>query len=408
MLSKTWKIIKHEYARHVFRWRFILGLLSLPAIFVFSLAAGFFVVSVQMDRSPVGYVDLAHFIQIKALPQNGLASIFQVSLVAFPSESAARAALDRKEIQAYFVLPADYPQTYSARLVYLRKPFTSPLPYFNSLLRANLLAGQSPQVVERVQSTPEMEIQASAEERETAINNMARMAAPFGMGMLIFLSIFSTSGYLAKALQEEKENRMTEILVTSVSAGQIMTGKIIGLISVGMTQVLVWCSLPMAFLVYLAVSTPFLRSLIDWQTGLLLVIMTVCTLGLFSILIATIGATLIEGSEAQQMTGMISMFMYIPFPLVNVITKDPGGLVAMILSYFPLTALETLLMRIASSTVPAWQILLSTLILVFTTAGAMWLAGRIFRASMLRYGKGLNLKEIVRAILPFSRKGSLP
>ncbi|HEY3342300.1 MAG TPA: ABC transporter permease, partial [Anaerolineae bacterium] len=77
---------------------------------------------------------------------------------------------------------------------------------------------------------------------------------------------------------------------------------------------------------------------------------------------------------------------------------DPNGTLAVILSLFPLTAPLTLLLRYGMTNVPLWQIIAAILLLALSAAGAMWLAGRIFRIGMLRFGQRVNISEIAAGI----------
>ena len=89
-----------------------------------------------------------------------------------------------------------------------------------------------------------------------------------------------------------------------------------------------------------------------------------------------------------------------PVMLIGVLVGNPSGVIAMFLSFFPLTASLGLLIRMAFSTVPTWQIIVSTAILVVSAAGALWLAGRVFRFGMLRYGKRMGWKDVFQSIRP--------
>jgi ABC-2 type transport system permease protein len=77
--------------------------------------------------------------------------------------------------------------------------------------------------------------------------------------------------------------------------------------------------------------------------------------------------------------------------------KNASSPVVVALSLFPMTALSTLSLRSTFGQVPSWQIGASAAILVLSAAGAVWLAGRAFRLGMLRYGKNLDWRELVRS-----------
>ncbi len=113
-------------------------------------------------------------------------------------------------------------------------------------------------------------------------------------------------------------------------------------------------------------------------------------------IMAAIGSTMTEMREAQQISGMISLPMTIPFYLSSAIMMNPNSALAIALSYFPLTAPLVMLMRMAFTVVPVWQIALSIGVLVIFAVFAIWFAGRAFRLGMLQYGKKLSIKEVLR------------
>jgi ABC-2 type transport system permease protein len=111
-------------------------------------------------------------------------------------------------------------------------------------------------------------------------------------------------------------------------------------------------------------------------------------------LVTTLGATVAEVQEAQQVTGLFALPTMIPFMLFGPIVENPNGPLTVGLSLFPVTALPTLSMRLAFSQVPTWQIVVSAALMTLCAGGAVWLAGRAFRLGMLRYGQRLNWREL--------------
>ena len=169
----------------------------------------------------------------------------------------------RKKIQAYFILPVDYRQTLDAHVYYLEQPDSTVYSQFGSLLRYNLLAEQSPEVTRRVLNGPELVLQSTQENRQASNSDWLKIVAPLAAGISLMISVFTSSGYLMSSVVEEKENRTMELLATSASPGQIMGAKISALISVGLTQVLVWSVFPLVVIALAAAYTPFLKASIS-------------------------------------------------------------------------------------------------------------------------------------------------
>lgn len=397
-MKKFWAILKYEYTRHVLRRRFLFALISLPLWIAFSIGMGILAVFLQSNNAPVGYVDQAGIVQKLDFPNLENDLLDEVTFLAFDSEAEAREALESNRIQAFFLLPEGFRETRSVRLFYLEEPDDDVISDFNDLLRANLLMEQPASIAQRIIDGPELLIEATQEERQMAENDWVKIFAPLTAAVFLIISIFTSSGYLMQAVVEEKENRTMEILATSVSPEQIMGGKILALILVGLTQVLIWSLLPVLFLGLAVAYIPFLQGIsIDWKTIGLIFITVIPTFVLISALMATIGATVTEAREGQQVSSLVTLPVMAPAMLATPIVLNPGGPISLFLSFFPLTASLTLLIRIGFATVPVWQILISTGILILSAIGALWLSGRVFRLGMLQYGQRLGWKEVARA-----------
>jgi ABC-2 type transport system permease protein len=398
-MNKLLTIIKHEYTRHVLRKRFIFALLSIPLWIILSIGAGMLSVVLQNNPTPVGYVDHSGILEGIDFREVSGDRLQTVKFQAYISEKDAQAALDAKKVQAYFVLPADYRETMQSQLFFLEEPNQSVRSQFSDALRASLLKDQDPRISHRLLAGTQLIIQATQEDRTMANDEWFKIAAPIIAGIFLVVSVFTSAGYLMQAVVEEKENRTMEVLVTSLSPMQIMGGKILALICVGLTQVFVWSFFPFLAILLARAYVPFLQSVsIDWRTIGIILLTAIPTFVLVSALMAMIGATVTESSEGQQVSTLITLPVMAPFLLVSVIVANPHGVVAVIMSLFPLTAALTLLIRMAVATVPSWQIGVSALLLVLSAIGALWLAGRVFRIGMLRYGKRMGWKDLFQAI----------
>jgi ABC-2 type transport system permease protein len=207
----------------------------------------------------------------------------------------------------------------------------------------------------------------------------------------------TSGGYLLQAVVEEKENRTMEILITSVTPRQLMTGKIIGNIGVGLTQLVVWLIFAWIGLNIAGQFFPVVQD-ISISTDYIAVLMLVFlpSFVMVAAIMAAIGATMTEAKEAQQISSLFSLPMMIPYYLSSTIMMNPNGTLAIFLSYFPITAPITLIMRMGFTVVPAWQIAINIAILVLFAILAIWFAGKAFRMGMLRYGKKLSFKDVLR------------
>ena len=186
-----------------------------------------------------------------------------------------------------------------------------------------------------------------------------------------------------------------EILVTSVSPNQLMAGKIMGNLSVGLTQLVIWIIFTLIAINILPKFIPMGEPpQIPASYILLLVVTFLPAFVMICALMAAVGATVTEASEGQQVMGIFTLPLYLPYMLIGVLMENPNSPLAVGLSLFPLTAPMTISIRAGFAVVPAWQLVLSVGILVASAAGALWFAGRAFRLGMLRYGQRLRWKEV--------------
>lgn len=400
IMSKLWHIIKHEYTRHVFRKRFLFSLLSLPLTVIAMVGVALLVVTFLIDTTPVGYVDHSDVLD-NPVRQDVSSGVFDpmIEFQPYQEEDQAQAALESSQIQAYYVLPEDYPQTLDVELVYQEEPGTSIQSQFSDFIRQNLMAFENldPAVKERLSEGSLVTMAALDGSREMREDQWYLIFTPFIAGIMFIIVVMTSGGYLMQAVVEEKENRTMEIVITSVTPNQLMTGKIIGNIAVGLTQLVIWLVFGWIGLTVCGQFWPVLQDF-SLPTNFIVVLLLILlpSFVMIAALMAAIGSTMTEMREAQQISGMFSLPITIPFYLSSTIMMNPNGLLAMVLSYFPLTSPVTVLMRMAFTVVPAWQIALNIAILVIFALIAIWFAGRAFRMGMLQYGKKLSIKEIFR------------
>jgi ABC-2 type transport system permease protein len=219
--------------------------------------------------------------------------------------------------------------------------------------------------------------------------------------LIIMYSTFFMYGYqVMRGTIEEKSSRIVEIIVASVRPTELMVGKILGIGFVGLTQYFVWS------LVAANLSLPGIAALLTSSdmgvpripVSLLGYFILFFVLGyfLYASVYTMIAAPFNTDQEAQQLA-MIPMILIIGgIAVYPGVMNNPSGGMALFFSLFPFTASLIMFLRTAVSEPPAWQILLSIAIMLSTTAGLAWFAGRIYRVGILMYGKKPTIPEIIR------------
>ena len=401
-MIKTWRVALHEYQRHVFTRRFLMGLLSVPFLMVVLVGLVFLIISMENDTRSVGYVDRSGLLAQPLSAPLVKAPDKPIEILAYPDETAANSALQADRIQAYFLLPEDYLSTGQLKVVHVKNLKNPARDQFYDFLGVNLLSGLDTSVRNRILSGDEIIIQAVDGSREiSSENGWLGLFVPIIAALGFMVAMFTAGGYLMQAVVDEKENRTMEVVLTSVSPNQFMAGKILADMSIGLTQIFAWLIFIIIGFKVAAGKIELLQNIqISPQIILLSLVILLPTFVMFSAFMALIGATVSEAREGQQMIGLISLPIWIPYMLIGLIMENPNSPLAVGLSLFPLTSSLTLLIRQGVTIIPGWQIASSSAILVICAIGAIWLAGRAFRLGMLQYGKRLAWREV------FSRRGA--
>ena len=399
-MNKVWQIIKYEYTRHVFRRRFLVSLLSLPVAVIVMIGVAVIIGTFSTDTTPIGYIDPSGTLANPA-PRQTSSDIFSptVEFLPYPNREQAQKDLEAGTIQAYYVFPTDYSQDLNVDLVYLKVPDSSVQSQFADFVRSTLMEANNidPQVISRLSEGSLITMSSVDGSRQMRSDQWFQIFTPFIAGIMFIVVVMTSGGYLLQAVVEEKENRTMEIVITSVSPSRLMLGKIIGNIGVGLTQLVIWLIFGWIGLKIGGMFWPMLQDItIPSGYALVLFLILLPSFVMVAAIMAAIGSTMTEMREAQQISGMISLPMTIPFYLSSAIMMNPNSALAIALSYFPLTAPLVMLMRMAFTVVPVWQITLSIAVLVVFAVFAIWFAGRAFRLGMLQYGKKLSIKEVLR------------
>jgi len=403
-VNKTILILKHEFRQTVKRKGFIIMTLAFPvlaliAIGVFSLIQGIEKPPAPGEEVTIGYVDkVSGFDEYTSQPG--------VTLIPYLTQEEATRALLAEEISEYFIIPPDYVSTGIVTRYTLEQELEPPEETqwaIKSFLLSNLLEGQtSPEVTERVKA-PLALVSTRLDETGQVATDQGGFGAfiiPYLFSILLVMAIFTSSGFLLQGLGEEKENRIMEILLSSVSARQLLTGKVLGLGAVGLIQILIWL-LSARFLVEL-VSTTIggFATTLQIPSNLLILGVVYFILGylLFAVLMAGVGSISSTAREGQQLSMIFTMSAVIPFIIIPFIMQNPGHIVTQILTLFPITAPITVMIRMGLTNIPAWELALSITLLVVAIIGSLVLAAKVFRTFLLMYGKRPRLREIIRCL----------
>ncbi len=227
-------------------------------------------------------------------------------------------------------------------------------------------------------------------ERETS--ELLNVLLPVGFMGLLLISVMTGGQYLLTTTIEEKSSRVVEVLLSAVSPMELMTGKILGQMAVGLIILVLYAGMGFSALVTFSA-----LGLIDPWLILYLLIFFVIAYFVIASLMAAIGAAVNEMREAQTMMTPVVMMIMVPWLLWMPISRDPNSLFAVITSLLPPINSFIMLLRMTSSTPPPlWQVWLSIAIGAASVYAAVWFAAKVFRVGLLMHGKPPNLATLWR------------
>ncbi|MCG3174695.1 MAG: hypothetical protein GMKNLPBB_02955 [Myxococcota bacterium] len=250
----------------------------------------------------------------------------------------------------------------------------------------------TPDVMKRLIQSASIRFVDLKEAKEVSLKKKIQNSLLSTFVMVFFLlSIFSCSGYLLSALEEEKENRVFELLMTHVRAEELMWGKLLGLGAAGMLQVILWGAAG------LAAATAFARGGFI-PPMVLFFALPFFILGFFlygGLMIGT-GALGRTGRQSQQLAAMWAAVAVMPVILANPMVHHIQPLTARVMTYFPLTSPVSALSMWSEGHIESWELLLSLAILAASCHVVIRTAARLLRTAWLMQGKEFDLREVWR------------
>jgi len=400
-MNKTLLIFRHEFRRTIKRKGFIIMTLIVPvlallAIGVFQLVSAIIEPS-EVETTIIGYVDEAGGFDQYTTQGN-------IELARYDTQDDATKALINDDVSEYFVIPQDYISTGVIDRYTLERQLETPQAIATAIKNfttSNILAGKvSPETVYRIEAPLNLLTTRLTETGEVATEQggWGNVIIPGLFSFLLAFSIIFSAGYMLSGLVDEKENRLIEVLLSSVSARQLITGKVLGLGAAGLIQVAVWLvSLPL--LLNLASSTfGGFFSAIQLPANFIFLGLIYFILGylLFVVVAAGIGAISTNTQEGQQLITVLTVPVFIPFWFGSLLFLFPNNPIWVVLTIFPITAPVTTMLRLGVSGVPAWQLAVSIVVLALSIVGFLFVAIRVFRAYLLMYGKRPSWGEIIQ------------
>jgi ABC-2 type transport system permease protein len=227
---------------------------------------------------------------------------------------------------------------------------------------------------------------------ENATNEVMNQLMPAVFMALLLMSVMMSSTYLLTTTVEEKASRVVEVLLSAVSPVELMVGKILGQLAVGMLVLVLYLGLGVMALVSFAS-----LGLLDPMLIVFLLVFFLLSYFTIGALMAAVGSAVNEMREAQGLQMPIMLVVMIPWILWMPISRDPNSTFATVLSFLPPVSNFVMMLRMAStSPPPLWQPLLGIVVGVGGCLAALWFAAKVFRIGLLMFGKPPNFTTLIR------------
>lgn len=239
-----------------------------------------------------------------------------------------------------------------------------------------------------------------AGEEDVSMFDRIRQMAPIAFVYLLFVAIFSVSQMLLNNTVEEKSNRIVEVLFSSITAWELMLGKLLGIALIGFTMLGSWVVLGMGALYGMwEGDAETLNSILAeiFNRELMVPFAFYFAMGyvFYASIFLAIGSLCNTIKDAQNFMGPLMMVSIVPLFTMAFIPRDPHGPIAVTLSWIPPWTPFVMMNRAAASP-PTFDLVGTGLLLVVSVAFTVWLSGRVFQTAILRTGEPPKLLELVR------------
>ena len=401
MNSNILKVARWEFNQNLRSKAFLILTVVIPIIIVvIGFVPNFLAFQGEGDPVTLYVIDKAEIYQeLKSNLQDIDQSKVNLKLTE-ESEASLRVKATEKEIDGYFVLeePLAKYQGDSVR-IYSNIDGEDRLTQAGQVLSGALTrviaerslreSGYDPQeVFSLTRSVSFLPVKLEEESR-----GIGQFILPFGIAMMIVLASMFQGSMVMIGIGKEKTNRIVEIVLSSIDSFEMIAGKLLGYAGLGLAQITIWGTV--GIIVLTQIMNISLGGISPFQ-GFYYFCYFVLGYLMIASIYALLGASAKDIQSSSQSRGIFVIIPIIPVYFSGAIVNSPEALWVRLVSFFPPFTPTMMLIRSAFSDVPAWEILLSLLVLAGFTYLMVRTATKVFRVGMLMYGKDMSLREIFK------------
>ena len=397
-------IFTEEFRRTIQRRSYRILTLAVPVILLILLVAVPVIRGISdddedrdKDQDQIGILELSGELAVDL----GTVPGFQV----YQDRESGIAALLADEIEGFFVIPEDYLST--GKVEWFDADVGIPggskgRGRVREFLRAALVADDlAPELVTRMLDPADFSRNKVNDDGsiDKDPDKVGRILVPLLFGGLLMFGLIMGGSIMLESVSEEKETRMIEVLLTSVSPLAVMVGKVLALGAIGLIQIAVWVASVAIIGPHIFDQIPDAGQL-SIEPGILALVIAFFLTGylVFAVTMAGIGAATASTKEASQISMIVTLPSFVPVFFIGELLQNPDGGLSRLLSFIPFTAPVTMMVRLAASDVPLWEVVASLAVLLLTGVALLWISARVFRAGLLMYGQRMSLRGVFAAL----------
>lgn len=398
--KKTLHVFRWEYIQKIKSKGFIFSIIFMPTFIIgFTLVPTYFASRESQKTTNIAVADATSFalealkLKIAESKQSHLFNFLEI-----PADDALRADRDGKELVNKGIVDGYLFLDDSIFVKKTVKYYVKGTGSFESLrqlenalsdvILVEQLRRMNVNVFEVRNVTRKIDVEVSQINDESKI--MQKYIAAIIFVMMLFFSIFNSGSAFMRGIAEEKNNRVIEVLISSVTPKELMVGKILGLGMVGLTQIIIWMLAGFVF------GGPMALSILSPQVIFLFVVYFVLGYFMLAAIFSIIGAVVSSDQDIQQIQGVISAIGVIPVAFAILVLQDPDSMLVNILSYFPPLTPTLMILRVVISEPSVYHIAGTIVTLIVFLILTMRFSSRVFEVALLMYGKRPTVKEIWR------------
>jgi len=397
---------------------FLIGISVLPTLLIY-------VGESQGDVETIAVVDETEMLLSALQEEAAEGNSFAFTRADAPTDSL-RARTLRGELDAYLLLPATIlegegtPEYFSGESGGISGPIRLENLVERAVRNVRLSERNVPSEVRAIMDA-NLNLKASTITEE-GTESQSALSGFLGlmMALTVYLAVFVYGQYVMQGVIEEKSNRVVEVVVSSVKPFELLMGKVLGIGSLGLVQMIIWVTLAGAGLTFggtlvalfidpadLGIAPDASSEAVMDAAGITLptvpldvvvwfILFFIGGYLLYASLFAAVGSAVEQQQDAQNLLYVVLVPLMVPIIAAGYIMEVPNGMIAKVLSYVPFFSPVLMPVRMTATNVPVWEVVLAFALLVVGFLVMIWIASRIYRVGIFMYGKAASFSEIAR------------